>query len=355
MYYRGWIRSNPVKISECYGDTHWESFEKKRRNHNYNICQETNKLVLRLDKLINPEEGQKPDLDKSIVEWTSDNLVKLCPYCAKSFTLARRRHHCRICGSILCNGCSKFLEYKAACRLVKPAKLYTDPYDRIEDSLQSKEADEMPQIRTCEDCKRLLDRRIQTIEDYYCQPTLDEVYDKLRKCMSEADELMLSQSSLSGEQKELTLELKSKIQDLRHKVAAMSAKLSRLGERESGKQAYLLSAINQSVAYWIKESLEAKMNRMHGIQAATRASGWVPEQPMNVIDNEDDDPLLIQIKNLEEYIKQAKLADRYEEVSALEANKRDLQIEYFMQQDIGGSTTSQTTTTTTTTTGESTD
>lgn len=361
MFYRSWLRTYPTKITEYYGDNHWETFERVRKKHNDNICSETNKLVLRLDMLINPTDqeqkipagssgsAKKIDLDKSVVEWTLDDLVKLCPYCAKSFTFARRRHHCRICGSILCNSCSKFLEYKSACKLVKPAKLYTDPYDRIDDQLQYKDADKMPQIRCCEDCKRLLDRRIQTIEDHYNQPTFLEFYEKLRKTMNEADDLIISQSSMSpGGEKQTTLELKSRIQDLRHVVASMSSKLTKMAEREqSGRQAYLMKAIGQSVGYWFKESLEGKLNRLHfnsmGLgQSADglKSTGWVSEQvktpPVGV--GEDEDPLLIQIRNLEGYIRQAKLANRYEEVAALEANKRDLEIEYFIQRDLSKST-----------------
>jgi hypothetical protein len=337
MFYRGWIKSSQLKIIDTFGNQHQEEFDKLRRKHNDNVCAETNKLVLRLDKLINPDDGSKPDLDKSIVEWTLDDLVKLCPYCAKSFTFARRRHHCRVCGAILCNGCSKYLEYKAACKLVKPAKLYTDPYDRIEHQLESKSADEMPKIRTCEDCKRLLDKRVQIIEDHYSQPTFLEVYENLRKSMDEADELILSQSSMSGGQKETTLELKTKIQEFRQNIASKASKIKKMAEKEtSDKQAYLLSAINQSVVCWLKESLDAKINRVYGSYKSqgSRQTGWVSEQPIGPTRQIDDNenPLLIQIKNLEEYIKQAKLADRYEEISALEANKRDLEIEYLIQE-----------------------
>lgn len=334
MYYRDWIRSNNLKLTECYGDSHWDQFQEFRRKHNENICSETNKLVLRLDKLINPEDGQKPDLDKSLVEWTSDNLVKLCPFCAKSFTIARRRHHCRLCGAILCNSCSKFLEYKAACKLVRPAKLYTDHYDRIEERLQDREAEEKPNIRSCEDCKRLIDKRVRKIEDYYCQPTFLEFYEKLRKTMADADDLIITQHTLTIEQKQPTAELKTKIQETRHSIASLASKLNQMTQRESGKQAYLLGSISQSVGYWLKESIDSKMKRTQRAPP-TKPSGWVPEQPVSMpeLDGEEN-PLLIQIKNLEEYIKQAKLADRYEEVSALEESKRDLEIEYIIQQDL---------------------
>lgn len=334
MIYNRWIRSNTPKISNCFGNTHWSKFEDVRAKHNENVCLETNKLVLRLDKLINPEDGQNQDLDKSIVEWASDKLVNLCPYCAKTFTFARRRHHCRACGAILCNNCSRFLEYKDACRLVNPVKLFMDPYDRIDDKLQSRTVESLPAIRTCEDCLRLLEKRKQSIEDYYCQPKLEESYEKLRQSMSEADDMILSHSSLVSERKEPTPDLRAKIQDLKQSVALMGSKFSKMAERESGKQAFLMKSISQSVSSWLKEGIELKMNRVYGSRIE-RSAGWVPEQPTPASDiSIEEDPILIQIRNLEEYIRQAKAANRYEEVSALEANRRDLEIEYLLQKDL---------------------
>lgn len=252
MNYKSWCKSGPVKPSEIFDSKHWESFRETRKKHNENIHLETNKLVLRLDKLINIDQPGNPDLDKSIVEWTSDSLVKLCPFCAKSFSIARRRHHCRTCGAILCNSCSHYLEYKSACKLVKPTKLYPDRYDIIEERINDLQIEDKPKIRVCEDCDRLLIKRIQTIEDYYCQPPFYEFYETLRETMAEADELIVSQDS----------QVKDKIRDLKHKVAAMSSKLNKMIEKESGKQAYLLQSIRQSVAYWMRESIENKKNRV---------------------------------------------------------------------------------------------
>jgi hypothetical protein len=39
--------------------------------------------------------------------WQPDKLVKACTICAKKFTLTNRRHHCRLCGCLCCNLCSK--------------------------------------------------------------------------------------------------------------------------------------------------------------------------------------------------------------------------------------------------------
>lgn len=40
--------------------------------------------------------------------WVPDQLVVACSCCNASFTLFRRRHHCRACGQIFCGDCSKF-------------------------------------------------------------------------------------------------------------------------------------------------------------------------------------------------------------------------------------------------------
>lgn len=49
-----------------------------------------------------------PALEKSLVPWIADSEVKFCPICKKQFNVARRRHHCRLCGGIMCAKCSSF-------------------------------------------------------------------------------------------------------------------------------------------------------------------------------------------------------------------------------------------------------
>lgn len=47
--------------------------------------------------------------EKSLVPWIADSEVKFCPICKKQFNLARRRHHCRLCGGIMCAKCSDYI------------------------------------------------------------------------------------------------------------------------------------------------------------------------------------------------------------------------------------------------------
>ena len=106
---------------------------------------ETNKLLIRLDKLLNnlptdpvDRKGiaatnrhfvlhfiKKIELmfslllfiivhERTIVPWIDDKDVKLCPICAKSFHVARRKHHCRLCGAVMCHNCTIFLSLQDA-------------------------------------------------------------------------------------------------------------------------------------------------------------------------------------------------------------------------------------------------
>ena len=40
--------------------------------------------------------------------WERDDLISVCTTCRVRFSIAERRHHCRRCGRIYCNKCSRF-------------------------------------------------------------------------------------------------------------------------------------------------------------------------------------------------------------------------------------------------------
>lgn len=51
------------------------------------------------------------DGEQTVTKWEDDRAVKTCPYCENSFTLINRKHHCRLCGKIVCGNarCSKMI------------------------------------------------------------------------------------------------------------------------------------------------------------------------------------------------------------------------------------------------------
>lgn len=93
---------------------HTEYYKEIRRERLDHRTTETNKLIIRLDRLLNVPQVDRKQEEQRIVQWLDGTNVNRCPSCTSLFNIARRQHHCRLCGSIMCNNCSCFLCYNVA-------------------------------------------------------------------------------------------------------------------------------------------------------------------------------------------------------------------------------------------------
>lgn len=164
---------------------------------------ETNKLLIRLDKLISPDapsDGSKRKaFEQSLVIWIPDSEVKNCPFCGRSFGMTRRRHHCRLCGGIMCDRCSHFLTHAYAKKLTNPAFnfdsgreagfLKRSSSNSSLNSLFSTEGD--PHLRVCQECRKLLERRDQMVEQRNTKPSIVVLYEKLKAYIGECETLLV--------------------------------------------------------------------------------------------------------------------------------------------------------------------
>lgn len=142
---------------------------------------ETNKLIIRLDKLLDglpaDPDGRKRH-EQSKVPWIDGKLVKLCPTCARGFGLTRRQHHCRVCGSVMCDGCSRFLTLEEAGRLVNPT--VASPAGSAP-AAEPDQPNESSHFRVCEHCMRLLLVRMEMQDWRRERPLLRQYYEALER------------------------------------------------------------------------------------------------------------------------------------------------------------------------------
>lgn len=110
----------PAGMSRSHVD-HFRHVRAERAEHWHVQC---DRLALRLQRLTlgMPEAVlQRCSFERSVVPWMSDRLVSRCPGCAAVFTVSsvsmavpRRKHHCRVCGYVVCDACCSRMSLREA-------------------------------------------------------------------------------------------------------------------------------------------------------------------------------------------------------------------------------------------------
>ncbi|XP_058064263.1 rabenosyn-5 [Anopheles bellator] len=165
---------------------HLAYFKAVRKPRLERYASETNKLIIRLDKLLAgcpTEPDQKKRHEQSKVPWVDGKLVKLCPSCAKGFGITRRQHHCRVCGSVMCDGCSRYLNFEEAWSIVQPR---SSPPGAGGPGTERGTADiaarnEGHNFRVCEHCLHLLMNRMEMQDSLLDRPPITKLYERLRQ------------------------------------------------------------------------------------------------------------------------------------------------------------------------------
>ncbi|XP_047000673.1 rabenosyn-5-like isoform X1 [Schistocerca americana] len=274
--------------------SHSEYFRIFRGSRLERYAAETNKLLIRLDKLLRdvPADPVKRKLhEQAIVPWIDDRDVKLCPSCAKSFHVARRKHHCRLCGAIMCNECSHFLELGVAkkmtgsgfghdlsCTSFNVDKQKNTNSGALEHSssvasLSSVKSfmDNMTgeqNLRLCVHCKQLLEAREKLKENRSQKPIISQFYERLASYIKEADEMAevyfkMCESLQCGETAHTPEEahiLRGKLLKLAENIDSLSKKITILGTKDvenppKGKSLQLQNMIRVASVAYLKEKL----------------------------------------------------------------------------------------------------
>jgi hypothetical protein len=108
------------------------------------------------ETLFNPETL----VDKS--EWIQDEARNNCALCTQSFGMLRRRHHCRVCGEVMCSSCTVFKvlggEHEAVkirvCKICLDRATHTNPVNTKKHSQDQHEQQKGDSIPDAKELKR---------------------------------------------------------------------------------------------------------------------------------------------------------------------------------------------------------
>lgn len=235
-------------------------FKKHRAARIDHYVVEVNKLIIRLEKLTafdraNTESAKIRAIEKSVVPWVNDQDVPFCPDCGNKFSIRNRRHHCRLCGSIMCKKCTELISLPFANKLTSASKdslsTHTSPsqspnsvhgsrrgsissVSSVSSVLDEKDDD---RIRCCTHCKDTLLKREQQIDEKEHTPEIVKLYEKLRLCMDKVDqkapEYIRMAASLNAGETTYSLEhandLRVEVQKVYELIDALSKKILTLG------------------------------------------------------------------------------------------------------------------------------
>ncbi|KAJ3386085.1 carboxypeptidase Y-deficient [Lobulomyces angularis] len=156
-------------------------FLKKRKEKVDKVRLESNMLEKRLEKISKLYLGERSlskrasianltgfavgsnwkKLEKELVPWEDDNLVESCPDCSLSFGLLNRRHHCRLCGKVVCGNdtCVIFIHIT-----------------------------ENVEVLSCIRCKTLSTRRKEALKELVAKPVVVLLYQEMKQIKTVVEE-----------------------------------------------------------------------------------------------------------------------------------------------------------------------
>jgi hypothetical protein len=103
-----------------------EKFEELRQKYKRHREGESEILDNRVELLMkyDPNASSLLDYEKQIVEWQSDETIAFCKECKREFSkFLQRKHHCRLCGLMICASCSRFLPVRVSRHLVNNTRI----------------------------------------------------------------------------------------------------------------------------------------------------------------------------------------------------------------------------------------
>ncbi|XP_030555009.1 rabenosyn-5 [Drosophila novamexicana] len=378
------VYNNMSKQSAGAERSHFEYFQTVRNPRLERYASETNKLIIRLHRLLKdlPTDAvQRKQHEQHTVPWLDGSSVKLCPNCAKSFHIARRQHHCRLCGGIMCHDCSRFLQLENALQLASLSTTRGEP-------LQQMQHQEYRAIRLCQHCLWLLDTRQDMHESRTCRPLMSQVYEEIRQLQKQVtpdlDMYLKIVNSLHEGESIFTIAdagaLRGKIGQVAEKIDLRSKRILTIHSEPGSRDEALKKAIRLSCVQAIKERMlslpplpdEAYIRRIQerkrmeteqrilteqrmameayerngsaaqsGVSLENRSfaqgsdlqslNNWSAPQASATMSSVDD-PLIEQINIIKGYIKQARQDLNFDVVETLELNLRELQREVYERQ-----------------------
>ncbi|KAL1762268.1 hypothetical protein FB107DRAFT_285672 [Schizophyllum commune] len=337
--------------------------------------------------VLESRQSQKDNIraaEQRIAPWEDDASVTKCPCCgyvASFHPLTNRKHHCRLCGKIICRlpikrpqrpvVCSSLFVVDRVTRHIEEVEEGVDygvrkrrvsmaPTSPTKNGASSPVTDDeekfLKGVRICRDCRPILLRQ-QYEQERHDVPPFVKLYEaflqlehEIEEYLPQFQELLLTLSHDDQPTKEASIARKRLLEAFAQ-YDALAKRIRKLpcpcgpGSSQDRVQAAILnraSAFLQKNMFPLQVSRHVKCSRMFGAyilkslprpkqhkKASSSATSSPPPEPPSKVDPDSDvaralQPLLEQEALIESFVEEAKAHRKFEDVKTLKANLAEI-------------------------------
>ncbi|KAI0065423.1 hypothetical protein BV25DRAFT_1821825 [Artomyces pyxidatus] len=304
--------------------------------------------------------GSKSDIraaEQSITPWENDANVSHCPLCSASFhPITNRKHHCRLCGKIICSLPVKHPQRPATCSLLFVADPKTGQIEEVGEGVDygvrrkstlgtpgtSKEQVPSPEekflkgVRICRDCRPVLLRQ-QYTHDVAQAPTFARLYDVFVSLEKEIEdslplfqELLMSLSTEDRPTAEASAARK-RILEAFAQYDALAKRIRKLPAPAGSSQDRVQAAVLMRANVFLQKHMFPLQSLPKPQKASSSPS---PVQTPGAPDIDPDSevahalqPLLEQEALLESFVEEANAHRKFEDAKTLKGNLQEIRAE----------------------------
>lgn len=123
------------------------------------------------------QKNVRKQLEQSVVTWEEDAKVPRCPFCQQEFSWSFRRHHCRICGKVVCADVQTECSGEVGLNVNKPITNGTG-----REKLDTPTSTHISvDVRMCRDCKSTIFSKRDFAESVMHKPPDQRAYETMRQ------------------------------------------------------------------------------------------------------------------------------------------------------------------------------
>ncbi|KAF3766701.1 hypothetical protein M406DRAFT_355333, partial [Cryphonectria parasitica EP155] len=130
------------------------------------------------------QKNVRKQLEQSVVTWEEDAKVPRCPFCQQEFSWSFRRHHCRMCGRVVCADTQTLCSGEVGLNVNKPLLsngTVVTSGTRNEKAESPADGHISVDVRMCRDCKTTIFSKRDFAESVAHKPPDQRAYETLRQ------------------------------------------------------------------------------------------------------------------------------------------------------------------------------